>query len=248
MNPVEMIRFPNPGELAATAAENWLNTLRGDSSGAPYHVALSGGRITHAFFDSIVASCQRQAAPLERVHFFWADERCVPATDPESNFAVAQRLLFRPLGIPESRIHAIHGAIAPESAASQAVEDVRRTVPLNEMQQPVFDLVFLGMGEDGHVASLFPQESEEASGDGAIYRPVTASKPPPRRITLGYAALAAARQVWVLASGQGKEQALCNSLVESPLTPMGRVLKMRRRTLILTDIPEPNSGPGLPIP
>jgi 6-phosphogluconolactonase len=247
VNPVEMIRFPGPGELAATVAENWLNTLRGDSSDAPYHVALSGGRITQAFFASIVAGCERQKAPLERVHFFWADERCVPPTDPESNFAVAQSLLFGPLGISESRIHAINGAIVPEASVAQMVEDVRGTIPLDGRQQPVFDMVFLGMGEDGHVASLFPEESEEAGRDAAIYRPVTASKPPPRRITLGYAALAAAKQVWVLASGQGKEQALRNSLLEKPVTPLGRVLKMRQNTRILTDIPERNPGDDLPI-
>src|SRR5947208_12536772 len=93
------------------------------------------------------------------------------------------------------------------------------------------------MGEDGHVASLFPGESEADLANTAAFRPVTAVKPPPRRLTLGYSAIAAARQVWVLASGAGKEGALRNSLAPHGATPMARVLKLSSQTKIYTDIP-----------
>lgn len=92
------------------------------------------------------------------------------------------------------------------------------------------------MGEDGHVASLFPSESEEAMSRGAVFRAVTASKPPPRRITLGYAALAAANEVWVMASGAGKEAALGESLEENGRTPLARLLRLRATTRIFSDI------------
>ena len=90
------------------------------------------------------------------------------------------------------------------------------------------------MGEDGHVASLFPGD-QEAIESQAVYRAVTGPKPPPRRITLGYRALAAAREVWVLASGEGKKEALKNSLADGGDTPLARVLQSRKNTKIFTD-------------
>jgi len=103
--------------------------------------------------------------------------------------------------------------------------------------QPVLDLVILGMGEDGHVASLFPGETEEVIKSEAVYRAVTAVKPPPRRITLGYAAIVAAREVWVIAAGAGKEGALKESFSPRGKTPLARVLGQRAQTRVLTDIP-----------
>ena len=99
----------------------------------------------------------------------------------------------------------------------------------------MLDLVFLGLGEDGHVASLFPEETEADRASHAIYRPVIATKPPPRRITLGYPAIAAAREVWVLASGAGKEDALRKSLAGRE-TSLERVIGLRAHTRIFTDI------------
>ena len=98
----------------------------------------------------------------------------------------------------------------------------------------MIDLVFLGMGEDAHVASLFPSDTEAIKSQ-AVYRAVTGPKPPPRRVTLGYAALSAAREVWVLASGRGKAEALRASLSKSGDTPLARVLQSRENTEILTD-------------
>ena len=98
------------------------------------------------------------------------------------------------------------------------------------------DWVFLGMGEDGHVASLFPGESAAVMDRPAIYRNVVAVKPPPQRITLGYAALAAAREVWVLASGAGKEAILRASLKAEGVTPLARVIASRAQTRIFTDL------------
>ena len=100
----------------------------------------------------------------------------------------------------------------------------------------MLDLIILGMGEDGHVASLFPGAPQEVVVTKAVYVPVLASKPPPRRITLNFAALAAARQVWVLVSGAGKENALRESLAANGKTPLARVLQMRDKTLIFTDL------------
>jgi 6-phosphogluconolactonase len=109
---------------------------------------------------------------------------------------------------------------------------------LDKNGQPVLDLVLLGLGEDGHTASLFPGESDEVASSPAVYRAIFNSpKPPPERVTLGYGAIAAAQQVWMLASGgAAKEKAFRESLIADGRTPFGRVLRDRNETRIFSDI------------
>ncbi|MGD0745216.1 MAG: 6-phosphogluconolactonase [Verrucomicrobiota bacterium] len=246
MKHFELISFATADELARTVAGRWLDEIEAASrAGQPHRVALSGGRIARKFFPSVV----RQATVRNfgdggtpslpaNVHFFWADERCVSPDDTESNFRLANELLFAPLQISESQIHRIRGEMSPEAAAAQAASEICEIAPRNKNGQPVLDMIFLGMGEDGHVASLFPVEREAASSDNAIYRAVRNSpKPPPNRVTLGYAAIAAARQVWVLVSGADKEKALRESLYGDGRTPLGQVTKFRTQTGIFCDFP-----------
>jgi len=170
------------------------------------------------------------------VHFFWGDERCVPPADAESNFGLGRRYLLDPLVIQPDKIHRVRGEIAPERAAEEAQAEICRIAAMNGAGQPVLDLIFLGMGEDGHVASLFPDAPDEVVRSQSVYLPVIASKPPPRRITINFAAIAAARQAWVLASGAGKEDALRRSLLSNGETPLSRVVQMREKTIIFTDV------------
>jgi 6-phosphogluconolactonase len=238
--PAQVLTYPDPTSLARDAAKTWLEELRaraGKSGGASYTVALSGGRITNNFFEEIVGQTKTGGPGdlFENVHFFWADERCVPPTDKESNFSLAQELLFGPLKIPDAQIHRLRGE-APEALALKiAVNEICGMAPMSN-GQPVLDVVFLGMGENGHIASLFPEETEEEKNNPAIYRAVTTVKPPPRRITLGYAAIAAAREVCVLISGAGKEEALKKSLPPEVSTSLGRLLSLRKQTVIYTDV------------
>jgi 6-phosphogluconolactonase len=237
---IKVISVPNDVALANIAAHEWIQQLatRPADSGN-YCVALSGGRIAKTFSSAVANLAQARKLDLKSVHFFWGDERCVPPTDAESNFAIAQQLIFTPLAVPETQIHRIRGEDDPPSAAKAAEADLRRFASASPDTQPVFDIVFLGLGEDGHTASLFPGEPAKLVNDTAVYRPVTGPKPPPRRITLGYQTIAAARQVWVLASGAGKEKALQDSLKADGKTSLGRVLKLRSQTKIYTDIQLP---------
>jgi len=226
--------------MARAVAGEWLADLRANSDNSPdepYTVALSGGRVAKPLYSEIVKLAKAGGfTPLfSRVHFFWADERCVPPTDPESNYAIAREYLFAPLGIAEGQIHRIRGEGPEPLALSQIVYDIESVARGRDDGQPVLDLVFLGMGEDGHVASLFPGEAEETRESSLIYRAVTAVKPPPRRITLGYRAIIAAREAWVLVGGTGKEKALAESLSPGERTPMGRVLARRVKTRIYTN-------------
>lgn len=234
MGTYELHHFGSAQNLAVAAAEAWLRLCQ-DKPESRLCVALAGGRIAGTFFS---ATAQLPDAPelLQGVQFFWGDERSVPPDSPESNYRLACEKLLDPLGMPREHIHRIQGELAPELAASQAEADLRKLARVNPEGTPVLDLVFLGMGEDGHVASLFPGESEEAMASHAVYRAVTASKPPPQRITLGYPALTVAQEVWVLVSGTGKAGALQASVQTPSRTPLGRVLACRSHTRILTDI------------
>lgn len=234
----ELIHFANADALAEAAAEAWLDEVeRANRAGERHSVAFSGGRIAQKFFTSIREQAKSRKISFTQVRFFWADERCVPAEDPESNFKIANDLLFGPLEIPTEQIHRLRGEDSPETAAKLAEAEIRGVVAMDGAGQPVLDVIFLGLGEDGHVASLFPSEPESCVADKAVYRAIHNSpKPPPDRITIGYQTIAAARQVWMLASGSGKQRALRDSLSPDGKTSFARVLRLRSQTRILTDI------------
>ncbi len=233
----DLIHFQNAAELARAAASAWLDKIADASQARRAHcVALSGGRIAGTLFSEVSQQARARDISLGHVHFFWADERCVSPDDVQSNYRLARELLFDPLGIAEDYSHRIRGEVAPDFAAREAEAEIRRTVPLAASGQPVLDLIFLGMGEDGHVASLFPGEPETVSSSPTAYRVVTAPKPPARRVTMGYGVLAAARALWVLISGEGKQAALEESLCPDGRTPLAAVLRSRRSTRIFSDI------------
>src|SRR4029079_4748780 len=147
----------------------------------------SGGRITQKLLAAVVEQSRSRKISLSQVNFFWADERCVPPTDAQSNFKLVNEGLFVPLKISADKIHRLRGEDGPESGAKQAEAEIRKIVGANAHGQPVLDLIFLGLGEDGHVASLAPDEPESMMQDPAVFRGVhNFAKPPPERITIGY--------------------------------------------------------------
>jgi 6-phosphogluconolactonase len=234
----ELITFPNPDALARAAAEAWLDEIESaNRSGKLHCVALSGGRITQKFFADVVELAKTRKTPFANVHFFWADERCVPPTDAESNFKMANELLFAPLLISGKQIHRLRGEISPAEAVKIAETEINQIVTERKNNQPALDLILLGMGEDGHVASMFP-------GAPAVIQEATAPflvienspKPPPTRISLSYANIAAAKKIWVLASGNGKADALRESLDSQGKTPLARVIRSHPQIKIFSDI------------
>jgi 6-phosphogluconolactonase len=237
MKNFELISFTNADELASRAASAWLDEIAAANRTAkPHCVALSGGRITQKFFAATVGQAKAQKISFACVHFFWADERCVPPDDAESNFKMANELLFAPLKISENQIHRIHGEDSPEVAAQKATMDICHVAPKNSDGQPILDLIFLGMGEDGHIASLFPNKTEGTIPTETFCVVKNSPKPPPNRISLSYAAIATAKNVWALVSGAGKEAGLRKSLNPSEKTPLAQVIQSRSHTRIFSDI------------
>ena len=236
---LQLQHLPTPEELARAAALKLVGLLKRRSDlRQPFGIALSGGRIAQPFYDCIVKTVQQSPTSFDDVHFFWADERCVPGMSPESNYFIARHHLFKPLRVPEPNIHRILADRDIKFAVEEAEAELCRVMPLNAVAQPILDVVILGMGEDGHVASLFPEESAALVSDERVYRSVVATKPPPNRVTLGYQPILAAREVWVLASGIGKLTALRGLLAGDERLPIARVVAGRPQTLVFQDIQE----------
>jgi 6-phosphogluconolactonase len=116
--------------------------------------AISGGSSPKLLFDLLAAT----KLSWDRIHIFWVDERCVPPTDDQSNYKLANEHLIKPAHIPSRNVHRVYGELAPPHAATRYVDDIIEFFGLTPGQMPRFDLIHLGMGPDAHTASLFPGE------------------------------------------------------------------------------------------
>lgn len=235
-----VIRCRDAAHLAGEAARCVVDDVV-RAGPRPLTLALSGGRICQQFYPAMVTENGRRGAALGSGHFFWADERCVPPDHPESNYRVAEDLLLRPLGAAAENVHRLRGEEPPDAAAARARAELE-AVPVRDAHGvPVLDLVILGMGEDGHIASLFPENlARDAARPDWVYA-TTGPKPPPQRLTLGFPVLAAARRVLLLVSGGGKAATLSASLSGAAATPLAHLFTRRygRETVVLHDFAIP---------
>ncbi len=168
--------------------------------GKTVHIALSGGTTPLSVFRRLAISTQTEE--WDHVHLYWCDERCVPAEDPESNYGNARRLFIEALGIPPERIHFIRGEEEPEKEAARYSHLLLEKLPV-EQGFPVFDWIWLGMGADGHTASIFPSELHLWKADQpcvATTHPTTGQ----RRISITGGVINRARRVAFLVSGKSK--------------------------------------------
>ena len=233
----QLNRFPSTEALVSETALRWLthlDTVR--RFRAITTVALAGGRVAGRLMEATAQAATDKGFSWEGIHFFWGDERCVPPTDPESNFLLASKAILEPCRIPAEQIHRIRGELAPLDAAESMGGVLGEFTEGDRRGFPMLDLVLLGMGEDGHVASLFPDTPDSLARANSVFVPVIGPKPPPQRVSLTYGALTAAREVWVIASGLGKEDALEAALTTEHGNPLARLLRMRPHTKIFTDI------------
>jgi len=235
MNNFELRTFSDDTALCNSVAGDWLEMLC--ESSAQNLAAVSGGRIAQTFFNVVAQLAKSQRVSLNSVQFFWADERCVPPADKDSNYLPAEKLLLQPLGIAPEKIHRLKGELPPSQAVEEANATLQRIAPMNVAGVPVLDVIFLGLGEDGHTASLMPNAPAEINHATTPYVHVANSpKPPPNRISMSYSTIIAAKNVWMLATGAGKEVALRDSLAPNGQTPFAKILQARKHTVIYTDI------------
>ncbi len=196
--------------LAQRAANRFYEAVEralADPQRGRFLVALSGGSTPRALHQALVQH-YHDLIPWERVQVFWGDERCVPPDDQESNYRMARETLLELVPLPAENIHRMPGERPDYDAAAADYEaEIRQVFGLPPDVLLRFDLILLGMGPDGHTASLFP-------GTAALHessRLVVAnqgSKPPPQRLTFTYPLLNSARQVMFLVAGADKAEAL----------------------------------------
>jgi 6-phosphogluconolactonase len=212
--PLELKVLADPAELAAAVAERFLQRMAAaQGRGEEPHVALTGGTIAHLVHEQIAQRASQRAADhavdWTRVVFWWGDERFVAPDSTDRNALDAREVFLDVVGA--TQVHEMPStAGAPDvDTAAAAYSDLLRGAGAEE-----FDLVMLGMGPDGHVASLFPG-SPLLEVDDRIAVPVTGSpKPPPERVSLTFPALNRTKAAWFLVTGSGKADAVHRALAE----------------------------------
>lgn len=183
-----------------------------------FRVALSGGSTPRAMYQALASETFRQQVDWGRVHLFWGDERCVPPDDPESNYGVARRELLIRVPIPPPNVHRMEAEREELGAVALAYEELlRNELDLDERSLPSFDLIFLGLGLDGHTASLFPGAQGLRTTSRWVSTPL-APHQGTRRMTLTLPVLNAARRVLFLVEGPEKA-AILRTVLEEEVEP-----------------------------
>ena len=203
---VEVKILPDNAALTQTAAQEFHRLAESAvQERGRFSVALSGGNTPRAIY-SLLAS-EHKELPWDRIHVFWGDERHVPPDHPDSNFRMASESLLSKVPIPEKNIHRIHAELDAEAAAAEYDQQLVNFFHLSNHDWPRFDLIFLGIGEDGHTASLFPGSQALAETSHRVMANWV-EKFKTFRITLTFPVLNHAAEVVFLVSGAGKAQVL----------------------------------------
>jgi 6-phosphogluconolactonase len=193
--------YPDKDSLVAAFVCEFQRFLGEVSKAAkPVHIALSGGSTPLAIFEELAKVTQ--ADEWTHVHLYWGDERCVPPEHPESNYGAAFKAMIEPLGLKRDQVHQILGEEDPEQEAERYSKLLLDQLPV-EGGLPVFDWVWLGLGSDGHTASIFPKQIALWKSEQAC---VTAIHPESgqKRISLSGGVINAALRVSFIASGMEK--------------------------------------------
>lgn len=201
--------FSDKNRLANAAADLFIQSantaiqLRG-----LFSVCLSGGSSPKGFYELLVGPDYRIRLDWNKIHFFWGDERCVPPGDPDSNYRMAREFLLDHLPVPTANIHRIHGEMQRDDAALEYENKLKAFFQTSSPSPKVdtFDLAFLGVGEDGHTASLFPGSPALKAHDRWVIGVEHSTPPAPLvdRISLTLPVINASRKVVFLVLGAGK--------------------------------------------
>jgi 6-phosphogluconolactonase len=213
--------WADPAELAERAARRIADAAAAavDERGR-FTVCLSGGDTPGGTYARLAAG-YRDSIPWERVHVFWGDERCIPLERPDNHFTLANELLLSRVPLPAANVHRARGEADPAEAAGEyetALHEFFDDAP------PRFDLVILGMGEDGHVASLFPGSEGFAERERwVVDHEVTKRGERVRRLTMTLPVLTAAREIMFLVCGELKAEMVATILEGESDLPAARV-------------------------
>jgi 6-phosphogluconolactonase len=238
-NERRVLVHPDKQALGASVAARFITKIidviddQGQAS-----IAISGGSVSTLVLAAIAASDARESVDWSKVHVWWVDERWVPTGDPDRNDTGTQTDFFDHVSIPAENIHRIaasdQGMTIDEAADAYATS--LRQAARDGALAPSFDITLLGVGPDGHTASLFPEFPQLAVTDRAVLPVDNSPKPPPQRLTLTFPVINASQRVWVILSGAEKASvlglALAGAAVED--VPVGGV-QGRKRTVFFVD-------------
>jgi len=181
-----------------------------------FTMALSGGTTPRKTYELLGSEPYSRQINWTLVHIFWGDERSVPPESPDSNYRMAHEILLSKIPVPAVQVHRMLANEPDRDVASQEyVEDMQRVFATDDI--PSFDLIQLGMGPEGHTASLFPHQ-EALHEERRLVMPVSVPKPPPDRLTFTPPLLNAARNILFLVTGSDKADAL-HAVLEGPYQP-----------------------------
>jgi len=202
--------------LYQTIAQKFMNTVTQCVRECDVaYVTLSGGKTPRKLFEVLSQNPYRNSIPWEKIHFFWADERCVPPDHPESNYRMAKIMLFDNVPTRTENIHRIKGELVPAIASEEYIEELKRESS-GKNNWPYMDFTLLGMGEDGHTASLFPG-FEYANGfdKPVLVAKVTYQDQQSTRITLTPMVLNSSKNVTFLVTGGSKANLISEIMSDS---------------------------------
>lgn len=217
----------------ASAARLVVALVDAQSDRGVAHVSLTGGSMGSEIVTSLCRVPARDAVDWANVHVWWGDERWLPAGDPERNDTQNDAAGLTTLGLDPAHVHRVAG---PDTSASAEESAESYAAALHEHGSGLFDVMVLGVGPDGHVASLFPHHPAAGTTDAAAVAVHDSPKPPPDRVSLTRECLERSREVWFLVSGSDKADAVRRGVTGAPFetTPAAHV-RGRDRTLWLVD-------------
>ena len=209
---------PTPAEVAKAAAQLFTDAVvNAASARGVARIAISGGTTPKAMFTLLAAEPFASQVPWDKLDLFWVDERCVPPNHADSNYRMTREALLSKVPLPADRIHRMEGELDPEVAAARYESTIRNAFRLEGAETPTFDLILLGMGDDGHTASLFPHtEALDNLTNIAIANHVPQKDT--WRVTLTSPVINQGREVAFLIEGAGKAQVLHDVLL-GPFQP-----------------------------
>ncbi|HEY1267387.1 MAG TPA: 6-phosphogluconolactonase [Candidatus Binatia bacterium] len=211
------------GDLAHSAAAEWVRRAAEAIAGAGrFTVALSGGNTPRALYAALAGSEFRSEIAWDHVHFFWGDERSVPADHPDSNYRMAYETLLSRVPVTQANIHRIETERGPEKAAAAYEAELRDFFALSPSVFPRFDLILLGIGEEGHTASLFPGSAALEERERLVIATYV-EKLKTDRITFTLPLLNSAAEVAFLVSGKSKAGVVKEMLHDGADLPAARV-------------------------
>jgi len=203
--------FSTPNEVNIAVAEEILHLTK-NSTQSRFHVALSGGNTPKGLFKKL-SEKYADSIPWSRIHFWWGDERCVSPNDEQSNYKMTNDYLFSKISIPEENIHRIKGEENPKKEAKRYADEIDGQLN-HRGENPVFDLLILGIGDDGHTASIFPDEIELFENEktcAVTQHPITGQN----RITITGRVLNNATRIFFLVTGENKSTRISEIMNDS---------------------------------